>query len=589
MKPYLLLIVILISCNDSPSRVPSSILNHLNPSFSVDKEFDIYSGPGVMATDYPIARSLKKSKLTVSLTNLPSDVSCKKGEFGPYSKKSTYYLGSNYDGFTDAVYCKLNYNQSDLPSLKSINVSYTIQNRTKEMLLELDNSYISYQDILEEHANANPSKELFDYFEKNVNSKEFISWSADEDYKKSVDLGGKIIEIDSILADVSYRKNIFSSDSSSAEGIDVDQDDKQDLIDPSFRAYEVVCKFADKSIRASKLESKILYSQSGKLDCFMNIYKKALSRIHKFDGEVSIRARVISNNDFKSLLKKSTQDVSFAHKKRIETIWANDKALLQSMLTDVNGSFRSASRTYENRIKEIKEDKRVASRDRLINGLFKETIDGRIGKGVSEYTLTALEKKYFLPTGELASKSYYLLSNKSHAFYKSNDLNFSFAYEAFADKVKIYFKTDEDYSADEEELTIKICDTYKRSLLSGLMAIQDNQSVSKNDYLKLLNSFNVNDVSVCSVKDSETLAAIRGSEYYLIGNKFNEDKVNIYKLGALYSTQFNGQNINEVMSSFGAHPAKGKSVSIKKYRSYEQNNEVYLKMNDNQFADEVGE
>ncbi|MBC74811.1 MAG: hypothetical protein CME64_02230 [Halobacteriovoraceae bacterium] len=555
-------ILVFSSCSTLKRDVARVPANHLPEVYESKKIIYVFTGPGAMAAEYPIATSLKEIPVEVSFTNpLPNSVSCKVGEMGRFSKKTKYTLAPYSNGTFQTIFCKNDYDgKSEMPYSDQIEVVYRIQNRTKNMPFDQTQEYISYDKLLDELEDRNPSDELLGYVEDSL-VEETHELNYENGLSFELDISSEAVELSLFDGKIKFDEGWFSSETTGPEGVEPKKRKKDTLDDPEMNAYELSCTLGDKMVKASEFEQLFFFDFNGKINCKVNLYYKYAKNEHEGSYKVLLKRTPLKKVQDK--LEALVDDEELAHMQSMERIWQGDKSDMHEALKVIQNDQMAASDTFRSRVSQIKRKKYENKRDGIINSMFPEEVKGIIGRGVSSFKFTPVQKKYFLPNGKVKSKTYLLLSGRTDGLFKSPYFNFSFEYTPFGENINVYLYAEDAWQDGMKPVEMNVCLADKQNFYRELFDLQtrgNEEEIYIQDYMDSLSRYkNVGGVGSCVVFDSENSSLSRSEEFFWIGgDKDANDIRKIESFGAAYYGKFNELDLRHIYEVKGdGHPAKG--------------------------------
>lgn len=566
--------IILSGCSSSDkARFPA---NHLPNEHTTESELKIYSGPGAMSAEYPVASSLQEIPVEVELSPLPEGVECKSGEVGSYSKNNRFLLSPYSAGGGETVYCRLAHDGADYPRFATVKAKYTIANRTKYLPFQDTNEFKTYDSYLNELESMNPSPGLLQLTEGVMETKTVVM-DYENGFDFEIELTGEALEVASFGGNVKFDEGWFSSSESSPEGIEANERKRDTLSDPERPAYELLCTVGDKLVRGSEFEKIFIFDFTGKINCSVNLYHKYARKKHEGSYEVVLNKIPLSK--LRDYLESALEEEEFSHKNLIERIWSQDIASLSESVRRVEQNQRGADRLFQERVAQVDRQRFESKRDKVIDNLFPREVKGIIGRGVSVFTFTPAQKKYFLPDGAVKSKTYLALKGSSNALFKSSDFAFDFKYTPFGEDFNVYLYAEDAWNDQLKPIELRVCLSDKKKFYQTLFYLQkkaNGQSMTINDYVETLGRFETRDSGLCEIYDGEEFSFSRRDEYYWFGRS-EKDSFKVERFGALYEGQFYQEALRHIYVKDGTHPLKGKTFSKDSVEGEEKSGKFVVK------------
>lgn len=555
-----ILAILTASCSlteEAPKRAPA---NHLPEEQSHVKELKIFTGPGLMQAEYPIATSHKNAPLEVVISSLPGAVECKLGEMGRFTKELRYTLAPYRSGSGETVYCRNPYDgRSDYPSYEKVEITQTIQNRTKSLPFTESAPYKAYSSMVDELEDLEPSDDLLSFTEDRM-SAAVHKLDYENEFQFEYEVNSHAVEISAFTGQVKFDEGWFRSSESTPVGIEADEKKRETLTHPERPAYELVCSLGDRVVRASEFEKIFIFDFSGKVQCHVNLYHKYAKKKHK--GSYEVEVKQVSHDAILAALESDLDVEGEVHKNNIERMWKEDIVDFTHGISKVQQNQSQAQSAFADRVKQIDRQKFETKRDRVVNTLFPKEVKGAIGRGVSIFTLTPVQKKYFLPDGKVKSKTYLSLKGSTYGLFKSSEFSFDFAYTPFGEDYSVYLYAEDVWKDGLDPIEMKVCLADKKNFYQELFSLQktgNTQKLYMQDYLDRLGAYQVAGVDKCVVFDGEEFSLSRKDEYFWIGQD-DDTAVTVDAFGAAYEGSFNEVTLRHTFEQIGPHPFKGKQV-----------------------------
>lgn len=560
------------SVNRSVSRLPA---NHLPEVYEFKKELYIFTGPGSMAAEYPIATSLKNLPVEVSFTKpLPDSVSCKVGEMGRFSKKMNYTLQAYANGAFQTIFCKNEYDgKSDMPYYNRVEVLYRINNRTKSMPFDQTQVYLSFETLLDELEDRTPSDDLIKYVEDSL-EENIYELNYENGLSFELDITSEAVELTLYDGEVKFDEGWFSSETTGPVGVEPSERKRDTLDDPDMNAYELSCTFDDKVVKASEFKQLFFMDFNGKVTCRVNLYYKYAKNQH--EGSYRVHMKRVPLNKIKQKLESLVDEEELAHKEVVEKIWREDKSDLDLIWQSIAGDQSQALDNFNARVAQIKRSRYENKRDSLINSLFPEEVKGVIGRGVSSFKFTPVQKKYFLPNGAVKSKTYLLMTGRTDGLFKSPYFNFTFEYTPFGENINVYLYAENAWKDGFKPIEMEVCLADKQNFYKDLFDLQkrgNSEQIYIDDYVKKLSKYQTaGGVGQCVVFDSENSSLSRSEELFWIGGDTDAKNMKaIESFGATYNGKFNEVDLRYIYEvEADHHPAKGRKYQERQFVQEQQ-------------------